>query len=124
MKKRILILSLSAIALVFTLNSCYKDNAEDLYLTYPGNGSCDTTSVTYSKTIAPIFSANCNSCHGSGNSTGINTNTYDAVVANIGRIQSSVHHTGNYPMPKNSAPLSTCDLAKIDIWIRANTPNN
>ncbi|HNW53110.1 MAG TPA: hypothetical protein PKN21_02525, partial [Bacteroidales bacterium] len=50
------------IALALTLGGCYYDNEEDLYL---GSSGCDTTNVTYSGTVVPVFAGYCNSCHSS-----------------------------------------------------------
>ena len=112
--------------MTFSLSSCYNDNEEDLYLKYPTSSACDTTAVTYSTSVAPIFATYCNGCHGGGNpSVNIATDNYDAVVAHMDRIKGCVHHESGFSaMPKDSSPLSTCDLAKIDIWIRDGMQNN
>jgi len=119
--------SLSVLLLMFTLTlslaGCYYDKEEDLYL---GNNTCDTTNVTYTKTIAPIFGGYCNSCHSSSSPNGnIVTDNYTSVKANITRIRGAINHqTGFIAMPENGGKLSDCDLIKIDIWINHQMPNN
>jgi mono/diheme cytochrome c family protein len=107
----------------FSLSSCYYDNEEDLY---PGSTSCDTSNVTYSNSVAPVFAANCNSCHSSGSPSGnIITDNYTSVKANISRIRGAVNHQSGYSqMPQNGSKLPTCELTKIDVWINQGMPNN
>ncbi len=107
----------------FSISSCYYDNEEDLY---PGSSSCDTSNVTYSKSVAPVFASNCNSCHSSGSPSGnIITDNYSSVKANISRIRGAVNHQSGYSqMPQNGSKLPTCELTKIDVWINQGMPNN
>jgi hypothetical protein len=123
MKTMIKIVIVSIFAVVLTISGCYYDNEEDLYL---GSSTCDTTNVTYSATVAPVFAGYCNSCHSGNNpSGGIKTDSYSAVVTNITRIHGAINHQSGYiPMPQSGGSLSTCDLTKIDIWIRQGMLNN
>lgn len=111
-------------AIAGTSSGCYYDKEEILY---PA-GICDTTSVTYSTSVAPILSSNCISCHGGATpSSGISLETYNQVkiLADNGRLWGSVSHTGPYsPMPKGGNKLNACNLTKIDKWIKAGAPNN
>ena len=111
------------ITLALTLAGCYYDNEEDLYL---GSSGCDTTNVTYSGTVAPVFAGYCNSCHsGSSPSGGVVTDNYNSVKTNIPRIRGAINHQPGFIfMPQNGGKLSACDLSKIDIWIRLGMPNN
>lgn len=88
---------------------------------------CDTTTVTYSKSIAPILTAKCKGCHqGSNPGGGISLVTYtDAfAIAQNGSFYGSVIQDGSFSsMPKGSK-LPDCDIAKIRIWIAAGSPNN
>jgi hypothetical protein len=125
MKMKIFLKALlaSAFALTLSLGGCYYDNEEDLYL---GSSSCDTSNVTYTLSVAPVFAGYCNSCHATGSpSGGIVTDNYESVVANITRIKGSINHENGYlAMPQNGGKLSTCDLSKIDIWIRKGMLND
>jgi len=90
---------------------------------------CDTTQVTYSGTIAPIFQTYCTGCHsGSAPSGGgVDLTVYANVVAqaNSGKLWGDVSHLNGYnAMPLGGASLSSCDLSKINAWIKAGTPNN
>jgi mono/diheme cytochrome c family protein len=117
------LLFIPGLLLAISLGSCYYDNEEDLY---PGGSSCDTTNVTYSGTVAPIFQANCNACHGGSTpSAGLATDSYSAVSANIDRISGAINHLQGYsPMPQGGDKLSDCDLARIRRWINLGKPNN
>lgn len=120
--KLLLTLFLFASLMIYA-SGCYYDKEEDLYL---GSGSCDTTNITYSASVAPVFASYCNSCHGGGSpSGGIITNNYASVKSNITRIRGAINHQqGFLAMPQNGGQLSGCDLTKIDIWIRMGMPNN
>jgi hypothetical protein len=123
--KRLLFL-LTIIALVF-IASCYYDNEEALYPVY--NTACDTTSVTFGGTIAPILSSNCLSCHSNAAAASLGNNIrlqdYTDVKANATAISGSIKHTGNYsPMPKNGGKLKDCSIKQFDIWVRKGMVNN
>lgn len=129
MKTEIKVLLVSLLALTFAISGCYNDNEVDLYL---GSSTCDTTNVTYLNStsgelsIEKIFEHNCNSCHsGSTPSGNIKTDSYVSVSDNITRIRGAINHqSGFLPMPQSGGSLSTCELTKIDIWIRKGMLNN
>lgn len=123
MKKTSLLLLFSTLLLVFSLNGCYYDNEEELY---PGSTTCDTTNVTYSNSVAPVFAANCNSCHSSGSPSGnIVTDNYTSVKANISRIRGAINHQSTFSqMPQNGSKLPACTLTKIDVWINQGMQEN
>ena len=125
MKKRTILMSLLAIGLLLT--ACYYDKEEVLYGT-KGVTACDTSAVTYTGTIAPMMSANCNSCHsGASASAGIVTSNYTSlkIIATSGTLYKSVSWaSGVSQMPKGGAKLPTCDLAKIKKWVNLGAPNN
>jgi len=107
------------IVLIFIgISSCTFDNEEDLYPQIP---DCDTLNVTYSETIAPIMSANCDFCHSGSTPQGnVLTDTYDdlKIIADNGRLWGAVNHESGYtPMPKDLPQLNDCDLKKIKSWI-------
>ena len=111
------------IAFIFT--SCYYDKEEELYPQY-GN-TCDTTNVTYSKSIAPVISDNCTSCHyaKSANGGNINLENYSDVINNLDKVMGSINHKSGYKaMPQNSGQLSTCNLRNFQIWFDAGAKNN
>lgn len=123
MKTEIKALLASILALTLAVSGCYYDNEEDLYL---GSITCDTTNVTYAKSVAPVFAGYCNSCHsGSSPSGNIKTDSYSSVVTNITRIRGSINHLSGFKeMPQSGGSLSSCDLTKIDIWIRKGKLDN
>ncbi|MBE0648165.1 MAG: cytochrome c [Bacteroidales bacterium] len=108
------------------LGGCYNDNEYDLY-PFP-SGPCDSTSVSYSTSIAPIITANCNVCHSTANPSGnVITDTWEGLNTQAlnGNLWGGVNWENGYiPMPKDASKLSDCDLAKIKNWINQGAPNN
>lgn len=123
MTKQINIFLFIIITLAFLVSGCYYDNEEELY---PGSTDCDTSNVTYSQSLAPVFAANCNTCHSGNSPSGnIRTDSYTSVKTNISRIRGAVNHESGYsPMPQDGGKLSDCDLTKIDTWIKQGMPEN
>jgi len=110
-------------ALALSMSGCSSDSEEELY---PGTTDCDTTNVTYYQSLAPVFEANCNTCHsGTNASNNIRTDSYASVKTNISRIRGAVNHESGFAsMPQDGAKLKECDLTKLDIWIRQGMPEN
>ncbi len=92
------------------------------------NSVCDTSVVKFSTSVSPIIDNKCKGCHsGSAPSGSIDLSTYSGVstIALNGKLEGVVNHISGYSaMPKNGAKLSTCELAKIRIWVDAGAPNN
>lgn len=115
-----------AIIVIFSLNSCYYDNREDLL----GSTTCDTTNVKYASTIAPLLNnANCNDCHAAPAIAGANIilDNYTDLKKSVdnGSLYGSIAHEGSYSkMPKDSEKLDSCTIAKIKAWIDAGALNN
>ena len=109
----------------FTITGCYYDKENELY---PTSATCDTSGVmTYSGSIAPIMTGNCNVCHSGANpSGGIITNNYDdlKVIALNGTLWAAVNWTGPVQMPEGMDKLTECNLVQIKKWIDAGAPNN
>ena len=124
--KKLFLLPLMLLLLTLFMPSCYYDNEVDLY---PFNNTpCDTSNVTYPGSIVSIMNANCNNCHNPNTSNGnpaVITSTYDGlkVVATNGKLYNSVNWVnGKHNMPQAGSKLSNCDLAKINIWLNAGSP--
>lgn len=113
--------------IVLTLSSCYYDSEEKLY---PGGsgGACDTANITFTSTILPILSTNCNSCHNSiMASGGVITENHAGLIGavNSGIFWKAINHEpGAVPMPQNGMKLPSCELLKIRSWINQGAPNN
>lgn len=107
------------------LQSCYKDNEEDLY---PGPNDCNTENVSFSQTVMPVITNNCVACHsGSAPSGGISLTTYSEVVTSVdgGRFLGAIkHETGFSAMPQGGAKLSDCKISQIEAWIDQGKKNN
>ena len=115
---------IAIIALAF-LNSCYYDNAEDLY---PQPPDCDTTNVTYTDVVFPVIKNNCTGCHsGSVPAGNIALENYDQIVASAqsGSLLGTIRHDNGWsPMPKNGNKLDDCAIKKLEKWVADGSPNN
>ncbi|MGK0389396.1 MAG: hypothetical protein ACI94Y_002136 [Maribacter sp.] len=121
MLRKILLLLSIALPLAFFVASCGDDDDDP--------NTCDTSSVTYTNSVAAILNSNCataSACHASSSYNGSLANYADAVAfANFGRIGGAINHdTGFEPMPNpvGTAKLSDCNIDKIETWIAAGTP--
>ncbi len=92
------------------------------------SGICDTSAVTWQGTIKPIIQTYCKGCHsGSSPGGGVDLSYYAGVSGSAfdGSLVGTVDHLpGWHAMPKNSAKMSECNIAKIKIWVNAGAPNN
>lgn len=90
--------------------------------------TCDTTAVSYSGFIAPLFSTFCAGCHSGGNpSGGILLNSYNGVkaVALNGRLLGAISWSPGFKsMPDGGNKLTDCSISKIQAWINDGAPNN
>jgi len=111
---------LALCCILFLQPGCKNYNEADLY------PDCDTTNVTYSKNIRPIFSANCLPCHSTANQFGgIILDVLDSarIPARNGSLLKAVTHDPSVvPMPKGGGKLTDCDIAKIRRWISLGEP--
>ena len=114
------VLPLLVAACTLSLSSCYYDVEEELY----PSTSCDLSDTKFASTVDPIITTNCAvpGCHVPGGTTPDLT-TYDGVKANVdnGSIQQRALVDKDMPA---SAPLSSCDQAKLQAWIDNGAINN
>ncbi|WP_242929113.1 hypothetical protein [Pontibacter vulgaris] len=111
------------------VSACSSDNEEDLDpKPDPLPQQCDTTSVTFSGTVAPILASNCYSCHASAIAQGgVVLDTYAGVKQQADRgnlIGVITHAPGFPPMPQGGNKLSDCNIAKIKKWVDSGALNN
>lgn len=127
MRRTIIYLSVTSIFILMFF-SCYYDNEEALYPSL--STTCDTTNVTYSKTIVTMMSNNCYSCHSdiyaASSGGNIHLETYDDVAAQNVAIAGSIKHLAGFtPMPYNTGKkIKECYITQFDIWVRNGMPNN
>ena len=104
--------------------SCVSNNEEELY----PDETCDTLNITYSGTIAPIISQNCERCHSAvAPSSGIPLEGYDNLKASVDNemlLGSIRHDDGFVPMPEDGPKLPDCDIRQIEIWVEDGAPDN
>jgi hypothetical protein len=120
------------ILLSVCLYSCYRDNKASLYpkSSVPGSSTCDTSNVSFSGSVQPVFLKNCalSGCHASSSPTGgyvlDNYNGVRSIVLSGRLIGAITHSAGFSAMPKDAAMLSDCDIALITSWIDQGAQNN
>ena len=122
--KKLISVSLVVSVLLLIVFSCAKENEQEL-----GAGfTCETSNMTYTKSIQPILESFCYNCHGRGLSqNGINFDTYSGVkaVADNGKLVGAVSHASGFvAMPQSAPKLSDCNIKKIKSWVDAGAPNN
>jgi hypothetical protein len=92
------------------------------------SAACDTLSVTYSGTIAPLLQSRCTSCHsGSTPSAGINLTQWSVASqrAMDGSLEGAVRHLPTFTaMPPLGPQLNACRIRQIQLWISQGAPNN
>lgn len=104
--------------------SCFYDVEE---LLYP-ESDCETSTMSYSNDIAPIFSANCYVCHDT--STKFGNIILDSHSEVLKRVNSNIllgvikHSIGFPPMPQGGPKLLDCHIEKIEAWISQGALNN
>lgn len=108
---------------------CYYDSEEQLYPVL--DLTCDTTGITFSKSILPLLQTNCYRCHSTAASAAsggsINLENYTSLKQLVtgGNFYGSItHDPRRSPMPKGGVKLDTCSIAKIKIWIDKGALNN
>jgi len=125
MKKVSLFIALSSI--IISLPSCTNNKEEILYKADKIIG-CDTSNVTYSKSVTTILKNNCYSCHFGNAALGnIELNTYETTIIRVtdeSLLGTIKHQNGYQAMPENAAKLSDCDIAQIEAWINDGAKNN
>jgi mono/diheme cytochrome c family protein len=105
------------ISLLVIALACSKNNEDDLK-----KAPCDTSGVTYSGKIRPLFQQHCVSCHSSGK---INMADYNSVktLAFKGDLMEVLNYNGPKKMPP-SGKLPDCDIAYVKAWIDKGAPND
>lgn len=115
---------LIVVCLIVFQSSCYYDKEELLYP--PIN--CDTVAISYASKVKPILETSCFACHSEAiQQNGIDLETFDQLknYALNGSLLGSIKHARGYSaMPQGGSKLSTCDIAAIESWIKAGTPQN
>ena len=122
--KSILLLITTFVSIVTLSASCVNNNKQDLL----NASACDTSTVKYSTTIAPIMTNYCTNCHGgSSPSAGINLEGHTNVKTYVdnGRLWGSMNHDNGYSaMPQGTGKLDACTINKLLAWIHAGALNN
>jgi len=113
----------------FSIQSCYYDNEEELYPQIT-NG-CDTTNVTYSKTVSTILSSRCYGCHDNSRykdyGGGVQLEGYEnaKISADNGGLIGTITHNPDYSaMPKGGSKMDKCRIEQIKIWVAQGAKNN
>ncbi len=95
--------------------------------TMGNTGGCDTTNVTFSKTVMPILEANCVGCHsGPAATAGVNLSNYDGLkrVVSSNRFPNVLTGASGAPQMPPGSRLSACDITRIQAWVRKGAVND
>ena len=115
------------VAVTLAIGGCYEDNEQDLYIKI--TTANDTTQVSFSKNVLPIFASSCalSGCHtGTTPAANISLDSYAGIVgANVLTIRAAINYQGGKPMPPPpSSQLTPSQLKIIDNWINQGLPLN
>jgi hypothetical protein len=129
MRIKTAIVSVVSILVVIFASTCYYDSEE--YLFPQANNQCDTTNVTYSKSVVPVLQNYCLSCHANsvapsyGGNLKLENYADVKIQADNHKLLGSVAHENGYsPMPMGSSKLDNCKISIIRIWVNAGALNN
>jgi cytochrome c5 len=119
MKQLIYILSVVAL-----ISSCYYDNASEMY---PVAQNCDSTNITYTKNMEPIFNSYCganNSCHSSGVANGgvILDNYNSAAAIDTTTLIGCIEHSSGFVAMPPTGKMNDCGINQVKLWIRSGKP--
>ncbi len=138
--KKIALILLFIAGCVYSFTGCVYDKKEVASV-----NTCDTTSVSYSLTVAPVIATNCTSCHSTnaasfGSGGGIALDTYASLksCADSGWLLPSINWQLNLlpasyntmtglpadNMPLGTPKLGTCDLNEVNAWVNQGAKNN
>ena len=119
---------LSLFAAGFLLYACYYDKEELLYPHLGDAVACDTSNVTFSKSIVPLLTKYCYGCHSNANAPaqgrGVKLQDIGDVRANINQVYDAITWQGFYRMPQDGAKLTDCEIREVLIWKQNGMPNN
>jgi len=88
---------------------------------------CDTTTVTYSKSIAPLMTNNCIGCHSTSLANGgYDFTNYNGVKLSVtfGRLLGSINYQAGFSGMPQGYHLNACQLATITKWVKEGALNN
>lgn len=87
--------------------------------------ACDSSNVTFDRTVYPILQTYCISCHsGTTPSGALDFTDYGDVsyVAENGHLLGALKHLEGFsPMPKDAPKLSNCEISLIEKWVNDTT---
>ena len=112
------IIGVVSFSILLLFSSCRSENEDEYFKNLIVAQTCDTTAVTYSNQIKPLFDAQCYSCHTGGAVVGCDLDSYDNVVKYITTSQSG---DKLYDYVKNNdhqgVILDTCSLKQFAKWM-------
>lgn len=118
--------SVAFMMLITSGTGCTFDNEEEYY----ANNGCDTSTVTYSGSVAPIMNQTCSPCHSQSGGTLPFFDTYASIKEYLDmgtdtNLIQRINFVGpNAPMPQGGTKMPICDIRKIELWIADGYPNN
>ncbi len=118
------VLSYVFILFVVVFESCYYDSEEDLYPT----SNCSTLKTSFSNDVLPILSNSCLSCHSKASNSGnvvLDNHSSVLIYANNGALLGAIKHLSGFSaMPQGASKMNSCNIEKIESWIKGGSLNN
>lgn len=120
-------IALVLLAVMLAVAGCYYDKSE--VLSPQRSAPCDTTAVTFSRSVAPLLSMQCAGCHSNANAPSSGDNIrlekYADVKAQLTKVLGSVEWKNDFSaMPKDGAKMSDCQIRMLRIWADAGALDN
>jgi mono/diheme cytochrome c family protein len=118
--------ALGMLVAIAAVISCKKGNYERDFKPKPVAADTCSQNVTYSKQVSAIVAAKCATanCHSAAGGQSPALTGQPEIAASATSIRNRINDTGN-PMPPADQPqLTPCELAKLNAWISAGSPNN
>lgn len=113
----------AAIAVVFFLQSCTKDNISE----YSASGGNCSDTISFQQKIMPLINQNCTTtgCHGPGSTTGYEFTSHGTIAANANLMLNAMRHeSGVAPMPQGMPQLPDSLIQQFACWIDQGKQNN
>lgn len=102
--------------------------AENITCENMASDVCDTSAVSFSTDVQPIFNTYCITCHGSSNpNAGISLTNFNGVAgaANSGKLLGVISWSNGFlRMPLGGNQIPQCNINVIEAWINQGTLNN
>jgi hypothetical protein len=113
------------IVILVSFSACRKENEASYFNKSTTNVGCDTTYITFSKHIKPMFDSKCISCHVGGSSGGCDLDTYEKTVTYVTSHQPVTKlydYVKDMQNPHEGVIMDSCELKQLSKWVLYTAP--